>query len=258
MPKTPENPIFFTIITVVKDDLAGLKNTSESIKEQSCKDFDWIVIDGASSDGTPEFLENTTAKWISEPDDGLYDAMNKGLSRARGNYILFLNADDLLANQNVLKMIKTQAQNQVIIYGDSIEELQNNQRVFKPAKDVRTIKTGLFTHHQAIFYRRDKLDKLQYNTDYKIAADYDLTLRFLQNKPSILKIKAPICIFKAGGLSQQKAALGRKEQFQSRKEAKAISPWQNMLIYIAQFCIWHFRCALPALYWRFKSSSKNK
>lgn len=75
---------FFTLITVCYDNIKGLRATRDSIQAQGFRDFEWIVIDGLSSDGTAEMLQATDAQWISEPDQGIYDAMNKGLARAGG------------------------------------------------------------------------------------------------------------------------------------------------------------------------------
>ena len=83
----------FSIITICWNNLTELKKTFQSVDLQSCKDFEWIVIDGNSKDGTKEWLEkNTLANWISEPDGGIYDAMNKGIDKASGEYLIFMNS----------------------------------------------------------------------------------------------------------------------------------------------------------------------
>ena len=97
----------FSIITVTRNNLPGLKRTHDSLKIQICHDFEWVVVDGASTDGTPDYLRTTGAIWVSEPDSGLYDAMNKGLGNAVGDYIVFMNAGDLFAAPDVLDKIKS-------------------------------------------------------------------------------------------------------------------------------------------------------
>jgi len=94
---------FFSIITICKDNLSELKKTHISISQQTSEDYEWIVIDGDSSDGTREWLKNIkTANWISEPDNGIYDAMNKGISFAKGKYLIFMNSGDCFDNNSVL------------------------------------------------------------------------------------------------------------------------------------------------------------
>ena len=83
---------FFSIITVNLNHLEGLTRTAASIAGQSCDDYEWIVVDGGSNDGSVGFLESSSARWSSEADSGIYDAMNKGTQQSRGHYLLFLNA----------------------------------------------------------------------------------------------------------------------------------------------------------------------
>lgn len=215
---------FFSIVTVTLNHLSGLKHTYESLRVQECRDFEWIVVDGASSDGSLEFLKSITIErfnWISEPDGGLYDAMNKGLSLSQGFYVLFLNAGDILADPLVLSEVKRRALSQArvpgYIYGDSIEKDANGNCELKPAFPHSMIWYGMFTHHQAMFYKRATLEDLQlkYDTRYKIAADFALTSEFLRAKPVVLRINIPVCIFEGGGASSTtKGKLqGMKEQY---------------------------------------------
>lgn len=261
MSKTNGNPAFFTLITVTLNNLAGLKNTNTSVQNQSFKDFEWIVIDGGSTDGTPEYLKTTTAKWTSGPDLGLYDAMNKGIERATGTYLLFLNAGDMLAEADTLEKLQTAAQTQntpAFLYGDSFEQCPNAQAAYKPARLI-DLKMGMFTHHQAMLYNRQALGNLRYDLNYQIAADYDFTARFLNGKDEsdILYCAFPICIFESGGISQTKAALGRHEQRQIRKTLKLAKPLQNWVITTAQAALWRLRLLAPSLYWYLKSSDNT-
>jgi len=249
MAKNTENKAFFSIITVTLNMLDGLKITEESLINQTCKDYEWIIIDGSSDDGTKDHLKTTNAKWTSEKDNGIYSAMNKGLEKPTGQYILFLNAGDQLAAPDTLQNIKNSAaKTPDFIYGDALEH-----DTYKPARNPN-IAAGMFTHHQSMFYNRKALQDIRYNTDYKIAADYDLTARFLSDHTHILYCNFPICIFEEGGLSQTKATLGRREQFEIRKKLKLTSPIKNQIITTAQTILWQFRCWMPSLYWHLKSS----
>lgn len=238
----------FSIITVTRNNLDGLKNTAESLQWQTCRDFEWIVIDGASTDGTPHHLDTTDARWISEPDKGIYDAMNKGIDRAHGDYLLFLNAGDTLAAPDVLEKIDLMAEDEDFIYGDSIEGDH-----IKPARPHTQILTGLVTHHQAILYRRTRLGAMRYDQTYTIAGDYRLTLEFLRLADiSTLYCPFPVCIFEQGGVSQIQVRRGRIEQFIARRELRACSPVANIGIFVGQSAAMALRRLWPRLYWWLK------
>lgn len=243
----------FTLATVTLNNLQGLEKTWNSIQSQSCEDFEWLVQDGASSDESLNFLKNTTADIQSANDNGIYDAMNKLIERAKGDYILFLNAGDTLASAETLSIIAGELNKKTqFIYGDSLEEDEAGQTYFKSARDHKKIALGMFTHHQAMLYRRDAIADLKYNEDYKIAADYDFTIRFLQKAKTVHYINEPICIFEPEGISQQQSHLGRTEQFKIRKKLKLCNPLQNHIITMLQTLNMTFRNLTPNLYWSLK------
>ncbi len=245
----------FSIITITRNHVKGLQNTHQSILDQSCADYEWIVIDGASNDTTTEFLRATNANWLSEDDNGIYDAMNKGIKRANGHYIIFMNAGDVFNDKDVLEKILPKTLNKTpLIYGDSFEGGH-----YKSARPAAKLKLGLFTHHQAIFYARDELQNLRYDTKYKIAADYDFTARFLMNNNFKAEhIALPICIFEEGGISQQHMTLARHEQFRIRKNLKICTAIENAAIYLYQSATALLRKHLPDLYWHLKSSGNRR
>lgn len=237
---TTDTPLF-SIITVTKDNTPGLLATRRSIDAQSCRNFEWIVIDGDSTDGTKEILP---ANAISEPDNGLYDAMNKGLERARGDYLLFLNAGDTLADMDILATLTRAAKGQPdFMYGDALETGGS----YKKARPHDKGAWGMFTHHQAMLYRRERIGGLRYDTDYEIAADYDFTARFLKNALSIHYIPAALCIFETGGVSQRNMTRGRKEQFRARK-LHGVKPWKNMAVYAGQTVAAAVKKSAPGFY----------
>ncbi|MBL4805309.1 MAG: glycosyltransferase [Alphaproteobacteria bacterium] len=252
MTENTGNTPFLSIITVTKNDSDGLQRTSAGVQRQTCQDFEWIVIDGDSGPQTTDFLKQTEANWVSEPDSGIYDAMNKGIERAKGQFILFLNAGDTFADNTVIEQVKAASSAQTdFIFGDSYEFGR-----YKPARSSK-IEYGMFTHHQAMLYRRDKLGELRYDLRYEIASDYDFTARFLQANPNTLHLPLAICEFQPGGISQQQANLGRAEQHQIRKELKLCSNFKNAFITGVQACLWRLRKAVPSLYWRLKSSGNT-
>lgn len=236
---------FFSVITVTRNNLRGLKKTYKSILSQICDDYEWIVIDGASTDGTSDFLNENCYNWISEPDKGIYDAMNKGIDRASGDYLIFMNAGDCFAMPKTLDYIKQRAinQNPDFIYGDAIED-----RHLKKARHHMNINYGMITHHQAMAY---KAPLSHYDLNYKIAADYDLTFQIVKNSAHILYIPTALCLFESGGISQQKVRQGRTEQFKIR-HSHNILPLENGLIFISQTLLYQLRRFSPRLYWLLK------
>lgn len=251
--------VLFSIITVTRNNLDGLKETCESIKSQDFKDFEWIVMDGASHDETAKWLsEVKDVKWISEHDFGIYDAMNKGMKMACGKYLIFMNAGDKFAKTNVLSAVSAQAKdkNPDFIYGDSIEGTGDNS-FYKKAKPLDKISQGMPTHHQAMIYNAASLGELTYNTNIDLAADYDLTARFLTlAKRNALYVPIPICIFKQGGTSQVHAAKSRAQEFEIRSSLGLATPIENMATWFYQTVAWNIRKSMPRVYIWWKNSRK--
>ena len=114
------SPPKFSIITVCRNEAANIRSTCESITQQAFKDYEWIVIDGASTDQTVKILEefsHNITKLISEPDNGIYDAMNKGIDLAKGEYVVFMNGGDAFATNQALALVSNAPQKD-LIYGD--------------------------------------------------------------------------------------------------------------------------------------------
>ncbi|MDY0029357.1 MAG: glycosyltransferase family 2 protein [Pseudobdellovibrionaceae bacterium] len=243
----------FSVVTITYNNRAGLEKTAHSIIAQTCADYEWLIIDGASTDGThKDFSMYPSAVIISEPDQGIYDAMNKGLGRAAGRYIIFMNAGDQFSNKDILQTVKDRIfSSPDLIYGDSFEETKSGTRHYKRAKPALQIARGLFTHHQSIFYNRQSLGMRRYDLSYKIAADYHLTLNFLKEHKITSYIPIPISIFEDGGISQRNVTLGRDEQFRARKEY-GIANWKNLFLTQKQKAASCLRRYCPNLFWRLK------
>lgn len=253
MSEAKKGPLF-SVITITKDNLAGLRRTYASIAAQDFADYEWIIIDGGSADGSLEFLKNDTAaikikSIISRPDLGIYDAMNRGLKEIKGTYIIFMNAGDCFAGNSVLSLIAPYTEKEPdFLYGDTLE---GTPPVIKEARRYKDLPWGMFTHHQAMIYaaRIIKDYDLAYTLRYEIAGDYDFTARFLQKAKSLKRIPQPICIFEDGGISQQKAITGRKEQFMVREELGISAPPMNAIIYLVQSAAWTLKTKMPFIYY---------
>jgi len=173
--------MLLSIITINRNNLSGLQDTVRSVLDQTDQNFEWIVIDGASTDGGAEFTRsinrpNTIA--ISEPDRGIYDAMNKGIDLCHGDFCLFLNSGDIFQQDDSLARCLTEMQKrpEADVFRFAIAETLNSKvlQIVHPAEKI----TGLFLFnntipHQATVIRTFWLRKYHYNTVYKITADGD-------------------------------------------------------------------------------------
>jgi glycosyltransferase involved in cell wall biosynthesis len=177
-----------SVVTVCRNNAGVIADCLQSVAAQRYPDIEHIVVDGASTDGTQGIVEaqlGTRGRLISEPDHGIYDAMNKGWRLATGDYVAFLNADDRYATQDVVgRMMEVAAQTDVdVVFGDV--------RFFRPEQKTRYVRRyrsglfrpallrwGLMPAHPAMFVRRSLIEKLGgFRQDMKIAADFDLCVR---------------------------------------------------------------------------------
>lgn len=243
-----------SVITVVRNDLPGLLATRASLRAQTWRDFEWIVVDGASTDGTAAWLAahvGEPAWWRSAPDGGTYDAMNVALERASGHFLLFLNAGDALPGPDTLAGLSAAlnaAPEASFLYGDALERLGDGRTVLKPARSHRFAFYGMFTHHQAMVYRRTLVAGLRYQTRFAIGADYAFTLQALARARRVVRLPQPLCVFASGGVSQRRAALGRLEQTVIRRELMGLGFLSCAAINGVQAVFATARRYLPALY----------
>jgi glycosyltransferase len=204
----------FSIITAVFNNRETIAAALDSVLAQVEADCELVVIDGGSTDGTLEVLRayaGRLAVLVSEPDTGIYDALNKGIQRARGDVIGFLHSDDLLADDRVLERVATAFASPDIdaVYGD-LQYVRKDDT----SKLVRYWKAGQFTHtklhwgwmppHPTFFVRRSVYERLGgFDTSFRIAADYDLMLRFLGRGLAVTYIPAVLVKMRVGGASNR-------------------------------------------------------
>ena len=171
-----------SIITVNLNNRNGLQKTIDSVICQTFCDFEWIVIDGGSSDGSKELIEqyaNHFAYWISEPDTGIYNAMNKGISVAQGDYIQFLNSGDVLCSSNILHEVFTKIPKVDIVYGDlEINETKGVSYIQK-YPDTLSLSTLYFGHipHPSSFIKSQLLKEDPYDERLCIVSDWKFFLQ---------------------------------------------------------------------------------
>ena len=179
-----------SIITVCYNSASHIEDAIRSVMEQDYAEIEHIIVDGASTDGTVEILksnENKIAKWISEPDRGIYDAMNKGLKMASGDIIGILNSDDFYFNDQIISTVADAFADPEIdaVYGDLIfidpNNLDRTVRSYSSAKwNPERFAKGYRPAHPTFFVRRKYYEMYGFfETDYKIAADYEMLIRLL-------------------------------------------------------------------------------
>ena len=214
-----------SIITVNKNNCKGLQKTIDSVLSQTWHDYEWIVIDGGSTDGSKESIEkyqNHFTYWCSEPDSGVYPAMNKGLTHAQGEWVNFMNSGDCFADSKTLGMVFSQSYEEDIIYGymmrRSLDGKPQNLPFMKKHIGWEDFYFSTIPH-QSSYIRRELFDKLGgFDESYQIVADRKWFFNaIVVHGHSPHFIAAPLSIFEGGGISDD----GRyKEDFyKMRKEA---------------------------------------
>ncbi|MBS0474943.1 MAG: glycosyltransferase, partial [Proteobacteria bacterium] len=174
----PKVQPFFSIVTAVYNAEKVIEETAASLRDQDFGDFEWIVVDGGSTDRTLEVIRPYVVEGrdtiISEPDRGVYDAMNKGLRRARGKVVQFQNAGDRFADAAVLGAVAAEFDDEVeAVYGDAIYELANGLTIFKPGLDIAIDQYRSIPFcHQSLYTRRETHLRHPFDLTYRIAADY--------------------------------------------------------------------------------------
>ena len=194
-----------SIITINYNNRDGLRKTLESVASQTFRDFEHIVIDGGSTDGSVEVIDQYSAiiaYWVSEPDKGIYNAMNKGVAAAHGEYTLFLNSGDYLCNENVLQDVFKLDFNEDIVCGNIITAAGGNG--FAPEYvTMLTMLTGTLLH-PASFIRRKLFDNYKYDERYQIAGDWDFfTYQLIKENVSYRPIDVFVTIFDITGISSK-------------------------------------------------------
>jgi len=214
-----------SIITTTYNSEKTVAETLESVLEQDYTDYEHIIVDGASKDSTMKIVKeyekryNGKLKYISEPDKGLYDAMNKGLEMATGDIIGLLNSDDKYAKNYVLSKIASSIKNSDGIHANLL--YMDPETMKKPVRKWITkstnIRKGNITAHPTLYLKKEVYQEIgNYNLDYKIVADYDFMIRLLKdNKYKLEYINEYLIHMRAGGVSSN----GIKGYVNNLKEA---------------------------------------
>jgi len=204
-----------SIITVTKNDRDNIQYCIDSVLSQGYKDLEYIVIDGDSTDGTVDIIKqynSRISKWISEEDEGIYDAMNKGINMASYDVVGFLNSDDIYAGPNILELVDEAFQTNNIdsCYGDLVyvskDDTNNVIRNWRSCEfNYELFKNGWHPPHPTFFVKKNVYDKYGvFDTKYQIGADYALMLKFLvKHKIRVKYIPEVLVKMRVGGSSNK-------------------------------------------------------
>lgn len=261
-----------SIITINRNNSSGLERTIQSVLSQTNMDFEYIIVDGASKDGSIDVITEyairfgNRMKWISEPDKGIYNAMNKGIGMASGEYVQFLNSGDILASDDVTDRMLVELNNNgnpSILYGNMLKDMPDyylKDRCFA-GHDITFL--GFYSgtlNHSPAYIRRDLFDKYgYYDEDLKIVADWKWYLQAIilgEERPIYTDID--VTVFDMNGISETNKALDKAERKRVLEElinptiladydqwAKSIDqmkrikrhPWAYKLVWFVERCL---------------------
>lgn len=207
----------FSIVTVCYNAAETIEATIRSVINQTYENIEYIIIDGGSTDGTVDIIRkyaDSLDYWISESDGGIYDAMNKGINIATGDFINFMNSGDTLADHQVIENVAEHIlPEHIVIYGDTINKTKGTYRLQKALKVEKLTYMGILCH-QSAFVRLDYHKKHLFDLNYKVLADFDFFYKaYNADNVQFQKLEFPISVFdqRDGGLSKTNYSVNYEE-----------------------------------------------
>lgn len=235
-----------SVVTVTYNSAATLEETILSVLNQTYPNIEYIIIDGGSTDGTIDIIKkyaDRLAYWVSEPDKGIYDAMNKGIDASTGDYINFMNADDTFYDDNVLKNVFSRDYNEDVVYGKTLKILPNSNIIMEN-RPVSFLSQNMVFGHQASFVKTELIKKIKFDLKYKSAADYNFFHAVMMNNGSFREVPFIVSIFNAcDGFSARNIKLSWKEV--------------DMINGQASHCFWNVRYTIRCLNYDFRCFIKS-
>jgi putative colanic acid biosynthesis glycosyltransferase len=228
-----------SVITVVLNDRPGFTATAASIITQTCSSFEWIVIDGGSRDGTLDVILDHApwmAVWRSAPDRGVYDAMNHGLRRAHGEFVVFMNAGDRFAAPETLARVTAEIDQAAgpidILFGGTILELPRGAQVYRPPRPGATrLHYGMPAYHQATFVRRELHQRVPHELAYRVSSDYYTIARMCLGGARTLYLDAPLAYLDFGRHNLSKrATMTRFQDFVAIQRQVLTRSWLEIAV----------------------------
>lgn len=231
-----------SIITINYNNLDGLRKTFESVFNQTCKDFQYIVIDGGSTDGSVDIIKECAKKidyWVSEPDKGIYHAMNKGIDKAEGEYCIFMNSGDCFYDPEVVSKSLPHLDGTVVVSGSTL--ISNGVKSYAPADvTLEYFFQKEIIVHQSTYIRTDWLKKYHYDESYKISSDWKLWIQLLiieglpyksidtfvsiYDATGVSYMNTPLCIQEDDAILEQLFSYRILDDYKERRRG-----WENCL-----------------------------
>ena len=229
------NPLL-TIVTINFNNSNGLKKTIQSVVDQTSTSFEFVVIDGASTDSSVSVIKQFADRidfWTSESDFGIYDAMNKGIRKSNGNYVCFLNSGDYFASSESVNIIVSMiiSTNSDLIYCDTNIVNTDGTTLFTRVHGVVDNITLLqaMINHQSLFVKRNLFDKYGlFDLSFKIKADHDWLIRIARSKPRVTYLPKILVCYEEGGLSDRLRKLVPMER---RRIVRRHTTFIGMMLY---------------------------
>jgi len=229
MPTLPK----ISIITIVYNGISTIEKTIKSIAAQSYPNVEYIVVDGGSNDGTIDIVKNysdSVSKWVSEPDKGIYDAMNKGITLSSGDYLWFINSGDEVYAPDTLQRIFNPNNSPFhdIYYGDTVmidsegKEIGNRRLTPPSSLSWRDFRNGMLVSHQSIIVSKKVAS--MYNTRYKFSADFEWCLLAMKKADRVINTHQILSRFLDGGITKQNITAGLKERFRIMSHYFGLTP----------------------------------
>lgn len=213
------NQIPVTIITVCRNHAQLLERTIQSVESQTWQDKEYLVIDGASTDETMEVIQRHQAsitRWVSEPDQGIYDAMNKGVRMAQGEWVIFMNAGDTFASDDTLRGVFGSPQDADVIYGDVIK----GGRVKKAEAPHNAHR--MFFCHQSAFVRTSCLRAFPFDTTHRMSADFKQIKQLYLSGKTFKQLDFPVANFDTQGVSNTSRSMGLYDNIRVIRETDCL------------------------------------
>ena len=242
-----------SIVTVCFNAATTIQNTVQSVRVQTYGCLEHIVVDGGSTDGTQDLVakhNGRISKFVSEPDEGIYDAMNKGIRMADGEFVAFLNADDMYADERVISDVVAAAEAGDVdaVYGDLLyvrrEDTRRVVRYWKAGEYLPgAFRLGWVPPHPTFFCRRSVYEKFgAFDVNYRLAGDFELMLRFLEkNRIRVAYIPRPLVRMRVGGRANTvRGVLRGNREILRAFAANGLKPapgffWRKPLLKVGQF-----------------------
>ena len=220
-----------SVITIVYNNVRDVERTINSVINQTYDNIEYIIVDGASIDGTVDVLNRYRkhfSKFISEPDKGIYDAMNKGLALATGDYVLFMNSGDELYTVDTVTDVFASAKDADIYYGeteminDAGLSLGRRRHKAPPNFTWKDFNYGMSISHQAIYIRREISE--YYDTSYNLSADIDWILKAAKKATKIVNVNSYVARYLVGGMSKKRHRESLIERFYIMRKHYGLVP----------------------------------